>query len=84
MKHPKRNEINKALGFDINIGGQADYIEAGDLPFLPGDVLLLCSDGLSDMIGNSTIISILNTSKSLSVKGKGLIQAANDAGEKII
>jgi serine/threonine protein phosphatase PrpC len=82
MKHPKRNEINKALGFDPNINGQADYIEIGDSPFLPGDVLLLCSDGLTDMIGNSTITAILNSDKSLSSKGKALIQAANDAGGK--
>lgn len=82
MKHPKRNEINKALGFDLNIKGQTDYIETGDSPFLPGDVILLCSDGLSDMIGNSTITSILTSTKSLSAKGKALIQAANDAGGK--
>jgi hypothetical protein len=82
MKHPKRNEINKALGFDPHINGQADYIETGDSPFLPGDVLLLCSDGLTDMIGNSTITAILNSDKSLSAKGKTLIQSANDAGGK--
>jgi serine/threonine protein phosphatase PrpC len=82
MKHPKRNEINKALGFDTQINGQADYIETGDSPFLPGDVLLLCSDGLTDMISNSTMTAILNSDKSLSAQGKALIQAANDAGGK--
>jgi serine/threonine protein phosphatase PrpC len=82
MKHPKRNEINKALGFDPQINGQADYIETGDSPFLPGDVLLLCSDGLTDMISNSTITAILNSDENLSAKGKALIQAANDAGGK--
>ncbi len=82
MKHPKRNEINKALGFDLNINGQTDYIETGDSPFLPGDVLLLCSDGLTDMIGSSTITAILNSEKNLASKGKALIQAANDAGGK--
>ncbi len=82
MKHPKRNEINKALGFNDNISGQEDFIETADSPFLPGDMLLLCSDGLSDMIGNSTMASILRSDKSLSAKGKALIQAANDAGGK--
>ncbi len=53
MTHPKRNEINKALGFDPNIPVQTDYIETGESPFLPGDAILLCSDGLTDMI-NST------------------------------
>lgn len=82
MKHPKRNEINKALGFDLNIKGQVDYIETGESPFLPGDIILLCSDGLSDMIGNSTITTILTSAKSLAAKGKALVQAANDAGGK--
>jgi serine/threonine protein phosphatase PrpC len=79
MQHPKRNEINKALGFDSGINTD-DYIEIGDSPFLPGDVLLLCSDGLSDMINSATMASILNTNKSIEQKGAALIQAANDAG----
>jgi serine/threonine protein phosphatase PrpC len=81
MRHPKRNEINKALGFDANINSQ-DYVETGESPFLPGDMILLCSDGLSDMIDNSTMTNILNSDKSLSSKGKLLIDAANDAGGK--
>lgn len=79
MRHPKRNEINKALGFDAVIKA-ADYIETGESPFLPGDSILLCSDGLSDMIGNSEITAILSTNNSLANKGKALIDAANEAG----
>lgn len=37
MTHPKRNEINKALGFGEGIGLHTDYIETGESPFLPGD-----------------------------------------------
>jgi PPM family protein phosphatase len=81
MRHPKRNEINKALGFD-DIGSNADYIETGDSPFLPDDILLLCSDGLTDMISNSAISSILSTNKSLADRAKALVNAANDAGGK--
>ncbi|CAA9474516.1 MAG: Protein serine/threonine phosphatase PrpC, regulation of stationary phase [uncultured Segetibacter sp.] len=81
MRHPKRNEINKALGFDAQIRA-GDYIETGESPFLPGDVILLCSDGLTDMIDNRTITTILKTNKNLSFKGKALIDAANDAGGK--
>ncbi|MCW3081415.1 protein phosphatase 2C domain-containing protein [Segetibacter sp.] len=81
MRHPKRNEINKALGFDSSIKGD-DYIETGESPFLPGDTILLCSDGLSDMIGNSAMVAILDTTKSLSVKAKALVDAANAAGGK--
>ena len=82
MAHPKRNEINKALGFSPNIELQPDYIETGHSPFLPGDALLLCSDGLTDMIDNKTITQILTSEQTLKTKGKALIEAANKAGGK--
>lgn len=81
MRHPKRNEINKALGFDAYIKTD-DYIETGESPFLPGDTILLCSDGLSDMIGNNTMKAVLNSNNRLSTKAKALVQAANEAGGK--
>ncbi len=82
MNHPKRNEINKALGFDEQQFLQSDYIETGESPFLPGDILLLCSDGLSDMINNKIITTILTSEKNLREKGKAFIKAANEAGGK--
>jgi len=80
MRHPRRNEINKALGFEAHINDVADYIETGESPFLPGDIILLCSDGLSDMISSGSITSILNKRKSLAEKAKDLVNAANEAG----
>ena len=82
MKHPKRNEINKALGFDPNIGLISDYIETGISPFLPGDILLLCSDGLTDMIDSKTITRILTTKNKIPEKAAALVDAANNAGGK--
>lgn len=81
MAHPKRNEINKALGFE-SLTNASDYIETGDSPFLPGDLILLCSDGLTDMIDREKIISILSKQSNLEEKGKALIGAANEAGGK--
>ncbi|MDB5197036.1 MAG: serine/threonine-protein phosphatase, partial [Flaviaesturariibacter sp.] len=81
MQHPKRNEINKALGFEV-IPAASDYIETGESPFLPGDILLLCSDGLTDMIDKAKIIDILNATTTLEQKGAALIAAANGAGGK--
>ena len=80
MRHPRRNEIDKALGFEEDIGTAEDFIETGESPFLSGDLLLLCSDGLTDMISSGTITSILITKKSLAAKAKALVDAANDAG----
>lgn len=80
MRHPKRNEIYKALGFGGKIGSEEDYIEVGQSPFLPGDIILLCSDGLSDMINRQEISSILKTDDPLKDKGQQLIAAANKNG----
>lgn len=80
MQHPKRNEINKALGFAGNIGSQEDYIETGHSPFLPGDLILLCSDGLSDMVNKQGLIQILLQNNNLEQKGIRLIESANSHG----
>lgn len=82
MRHPKRNEINKALGFGGQLNSQDDYIETGKSPFLPGDTLLLCSDGLTDMVNKNDITSILISTGSLEEKGRQLIDAANKGGGK--
>jgi len=82
MRHPRRNEINKALGFEEQIHSSGDFIETGESPFLPGDTILLCSDGLTDMIGTNLITSILIKDLQLSAKGQELIDAANEAGGK--
>lgn len=81
MKHPKRNEIDKALGFKNDITAQ-DYIETGQSPFLPGDMLLLCSDGLTDVIDRAAITRILSRHDSLEIIGHELIDEANHGGGK--
>ena len=80
MRHPRRNEITKALGFEEDIDTPGDFIETGESPFLPGDVLLLCSDGLTDMVSSGTIMQVLTSEKSLDSKAMALVDAANDAG----
>ena len=82
MKHPKRNEINNALGFDMQSVLQKDFIETGESPFLPGDTILLCSDGLTDMVDSKKISAVLEKKISLGQKATELIAAANDAGGK--
>lgn len=47
-----------------------------------GDVYLMCSDGLSDMINELQIAAILLTSNPIEVKARQLIAAANAAGGK--
>ncbi|MEO8770102.1 MAG: protein phosphatase 2C domain-containing protein [Ferruginibacter sp.] len=80
MLHPRRNEITRALGFDEIINNENDFIETGESPFLPGDTILICSDGLTDMIDSSTILSILLNNRKLAERADELVRAANEAG----
>jgi serine/threonine protein phosphatase PrpC len=73
MKHPKRNEINKALGFSNEIDTDDTYIETGQSPFLPGDMLLLCSDGLTDMVDKNGITHIINGGGNIEQKVTALV-----------
>lgn len=82
MAHPKRNEINKALGFEHNLAKDDDYIETGQSPFLPGDSILLCSDGLTDMVTKEDITQIITQDISLKHKCQQLVAAANQRGGK--
>ena len=80
MRHPRRNEINKALGFEQDISLPEDFIETGESPFLPGDQLLLCSDGLTDMIPSARIMQVLTAENDIAGKAQALVDAANEAG----
>nr|WP_067057112.1 protein phosphatase 2C domain-containing protein [Mucilaginibacter sp. L294] len=80
MNHPKRNEINKALGFTSQIDTDESFIETGQSPFLPGDLLLICSDGLTDLVDKNGILDIITQKTSLQDKAAQLITTANANG----
>lgn len=82
MQHPKRNQINQALGLASRQGMTDAYFETGSSPFLPGDIILICSDGLTDMIDAALITAVLNGAETLAVKGQRLVEEANRAGGK--
>lgn len=73
--HPKKNIIIKSLGTE-------KVIEPDIIPvYLPTYAyLLLCSDGLSNKISRSEMITILAKSSSVREKGKELIRLANENG----
>lgn len=82
MSHPKRNEINKALGFNTGLENDIDYFETGSSPFLPGDMILLCSDGLTDLVPRKDITEILLSDFGIEVMVQRLIDNANSKGGK--
>ncbi len=76
--HPNKNIITRALGTNHVVN--ADYFE---IDVKPGDVLLLCSDGLSNMVDDSEIERIVKENKSdLKELGNILVEEANKAGGK--
>jgi protein phosphatase len=75
--HPNRNIITRALGTEHQVRGDlfSEHLE-------PGERLLLCSDGLSNMVEDDQIFRIVHSAGSLQEAGKKLIDAANRAGGK--
>ena len=73
--HPHRNVITRALGADADV--DADTVST---PVRDGDVVLLCSDGLSSYVPEATIAGILAGATSLTAAARGLVAAANGAG----
>ncbi len=75
-KHPLRNVITRALGGALQVTPDASEIEAR-----PGDVVLLCSDGLTGMVPESEILRIVTANDSdLEQACRELIDAANERG----
>lgn len=74
--HPQKNVLLRALGCDRDI--MPDVITKG---FVRGDIILLCSDGLTNMVEDKEIYEIImkNTSD-LKVACKMLIDTANQNG----
>jgi PPM family protein phosphatase len=74
--HPQRSVITRALGTDPDVD-----VDTFDLEGRPGDVVLLCSDGLSSMVAAETIEKLLDQHRGdLQTAGKALIHAANRGG----
>ncbi|MGQ9463139.1 MAG: Stp1/IreP family PP2C-type Ser/Thr phosphatase [Candidatus Fervidibacter sp.] len=73
--HPKRNIITQAIGIDPSV--QVDIFE---VTLLPGDLVLLCSDGLVDMVEDSEIERVLMSEPTVNTAAQTLVRLANEAG----
>lgn len=72
---PHRNLVTRALGIE-----RAVELEVNEFPVETGDLFLLCSDGLSEMISDNEILQILLQTDTLAKKAALLVAAANDNG----
>jgi serine/threonine protein phosphatase PrpC len=80
MQHPRRNEIMREVGSTEHRVDDPDFLESGETDFRSGDQLLLCSDGLTDMITQAQITSVLRQSAPLEKQAAELIKLANQQG----
>ena len=72
-----KNLVTRAVGVEDTVQLESHLHE-----LLPGDVYLMCSDGLSDMLDDAMIARLLQMNESLPLAGQALIDAANEAGGK--
>ena len=73
--HPQRSVVTRILGTDPDVDVDTFTVDAR-----PGDVFLICSDGLTTMIGDDDIGRVLTERSSLDDAAKELVQLANKAG----
>lgn len=73
--HPDKNIITRAVGVKEKVA--ADFFE---VDLTKGDKLLLCSDGLTNMLRDEEIYQIIQNNKELEQAAKALIDAANKNG----
>lgn len=75
--HPDKNIITRAVGALKDI--EADFFEVN---VTPGDRILLCSDGLTNMLEDGEILQILASQPGLMRGARQLVEAANQNGGK--
>ncbi len=73
-KHPNRNYITRALGVESDV--KEDYIV---VPFLKNEMILLCTDGLSNYFNTDELNNIINGCEKNELVNK-LVKAANKKG----
>ena len=70
-----KNLVTRALGVEDTV-----LLEVSEYRAEEGDIYLLCSDGLTDMMTDERIAAILVTAGTLEEKSRALVDAANDSG----
>lgn len=73
--HPNKNIITRAVGVTDNV--RVDFF---DVELQEGDIVLLCSDGLSNMLEDEEIRMIINAQRDICEKAEALVRAANQNG----
>lgn len=75
--HPDKNIITRAIGASEKV--EIDFF---DVELKPGEIVLMCSDGLTNMLEDEEIRMILNGQRDIVEKAEELVKAANNNGGK--
>ena len=70
-----RNLVTRALGVEDQV-----LVEINEFRVEPQDLYLMCSDGLTEMVGHAELTSLMTANASLEEKARRLIDAANANG----
>lgn len=73
--HPDKNIITRAIGARDTV--EVDFF---NVELEPGDIVLMCSDGLTNMLEDEAIHQILGAKGSVEEKAEELVKAANENG----
>ncbi|MBR4874335.1 MAG: Stp1/IreP family PP2C-type Ser/Thr phosphatase [Clostridia bacterium] len=73
--HPQKNVITRAVGTEKNV-----EVDMYEFTANKGDVILLCSDGLVNMVENEEILSVIISRDALDSAADKLVDAAENAG----
>jgi protein phosphatase len=74
--HPQRSVITRVLGTDPEVDVDSFSVEAR-----PGDLFLICSDGLTSMVDDETILEVVENGRAdFEAVAKELVGAANRSG----
>jgi hypothetical protein len=81
MRHPRRNELFRDVGGALHDKDEDDFVEVVEAEWTPEHALLLCTDGLTDMVPSATIeqLVVRHAGRPQQV-ADALVDAANDAG----
>ena len=75
--HPDKNIITRAIGAKLDV--EIDFFE---YRIVEGDIILMCTDGLSNMVEDEDVLRIIRGSRDLPEAVQGLIDQANLNGGK--
>ena len=73
--HPNKNVIMRAIGAQDDV-----EVDTGYIKIEKDDIILLCTDGLTNMLSDTNLQAVLSTSKDMELMAEELIAAANNAG----